>query len=377
MKFTEEQLIWQKKAREFAENELRPRLDEIIDSDDFFPRDLYRRMGELGFLGMMCQKKYKGSMAGMTDVCLVTEELSKVCPSAGLILMSVAPSLMLFQKSTRFREKYLSSCIKGEITIAGGIIAPASRVNITQRQALGVKQSNQYILNGSQSFVLANQDSDLNYVSGYDQDGHMRIWVLENSEGLYRNANEINFGMKASGVGTVDYRNVIVPDEMTFDVEAEHFSFYDMIWIQCSTIALGAAEGALNQAIDYAKTRTHNFKPVIHIQFQAERIAKMAAELMAARSLIYDATTTLDGGSDDVEQLQEGYRLCKAAKSLIPDLAFDISKESMKLHGGLGYSDVRIYHYLADAAATMIMGQTTESVQEALALSLGFDSNFE
>ncbi len=364
MKFTEEQLLLQKTAREFAENEVRPRIAEIIENEGFIPRDLYKRMGELGFLGIMVKKEYGGLELGMKELCLVTEELSKVAPTLGLILMCVGPGLPGIQDVPAIREAYLADCVSGRKVFDGAVTAPEGHTNTSEWSVMAKKVDGGYILNGTKLFVTNAADVDVHQVFCFDEERHMRIFTIPgDAEGFNHDAHEVKFGMKGSGGGTCTYHDVFVADDMVVDGEVGGGEFYNNIWLQCATIALGAMEGALDQAISYAKQRTFDFKPVASIQAQAQRIAKLKCSVVACNSLIYDACSDYE----DADTLQDAYLKSQVAKAFVPTVAFEVTRECMKLHGGLGYSDVRIYHYFADAVAGAIMDQTTEFLLESIA----------
>lgn len=374
MLFTENQLLLRRTAQQFAETEIRPRLGEILESEGFVPRDLYKRLGDLGFIGLMVPKNRGGMGAGLTEVCIVTEELSKVAPTFGLILMCVAPGLAGFTESDEFCDKYMDRCLSGELIFCGAVTAPEGHTNVSEWQKLATRDGDDYILNGTKLFVSCSIACDLHEVFGLDENGRMKIWVMEgDAPGFTHNAPEVKFGMKASGGGTVSYKDVRVPSSMCFDAEVGDGTFYDEIWLQCASIALGAAEGALDQAIEYTKNRSHNFKPVAHIQAVAEHIARLKVQVLAANSLIYDAASLFDNPATRAES---GLK-CKAAKVFVPDVAFNVTKEATKLHGGLGYSHVGVYHYFADAIATMIADQTTEYLLENIARVIELDTEFE
>lgn len=370
MKFTEEQLLLQKTARDFAENEIRPRLNEIIENEGFIPRDMYKRMGELGFIGLMCKKENGGLGLGRTELCLVTEEVSKVAPTLGLLLMCVTPGLVDLQDVPVFKEKYLADIIAGDKVFDGAVSAPEGHTNYAEWPAMAKKVDGGWVLNGTKLFVTAAAGVDVHEVYAIDEDKNIHIMVIEgDAEGFNHDAHEIKFGMKGSGGGTCTYKDVFVPDELVIDGQVGEGDGYNTLWVQCATIALGAMEGALDTAIEYAKNRTFNFKPVASIQAQALRIAKLEAKTLACNALIYDACQDYDNGNTDAAWLKS-----QAAKTFVADNAFEVTRECMKLHGGLGYSDVRIYHYFADAVAVAIMDLTTEYVLEAMALGMGLST---
>lgn len=364
MQFTEEQLLLQKTARDFAEQEVRPRLSEIIENEGYIPRDLYKRMGELGFMRLMVKREYGGLELGMKELCLVTEEVSKVAPALGLILMCVTPGLPGIQDVPALREAYLEKCMAGDLVFDGAVTAPEGHTNQTEWQVVAKKVEGGYVLNGTKLFVTSAAGVDVHQVFAFDEERHMRIFTISgDAEGFNHDAHEIKFGMKGSGGGTCVYKDVFCPDDMVVDGEVGEGDYYNNIWLQCATITLGAMEGALDQAIDYAKTRTFDFKPVAAIQAQAQRIARLKCKAVACNSLIYDACCDYE----HPETLRDAHLKSQIAKAYVADTAFEVTRECMKLHGGLGYSDVHIYHYFADAVAGAIMDQTTEYLLESIA----------
>lgn len=368
MKFTEEQLLLQKTAHDFAQDEILPRIDEVIKNDGYIPRDMYKRMGELGFYGIMVEKKYGGLGLGLTELCLVAEEISKVAPSLGLILMCVAPRSVTNQYHEKIREKYLPGILAGDLVIHGAATPPTGQTNNAEFTTFAKKVDGGYVLNGTRLFSTNAHACDVHQAYGLDEDGNLLCFTFPgDTPGFNHDAPEIKFGMKGSGGGTCTYKDVFVPDDMVMPGSVGRSDHYYMIWSVASAIALGAMEGAFDKAFDYANTRTHNFKPITSIQYQAHRIALMKTKIEACRSLLYDGTSAYE--SEDT--LEEAHMKSMMSKALTPSVAFDVTRECMRLHGGLGYSDVHIYHYFADAVCTAIMDQTTEILLDNIARSLG------
>lgn len=367
MRFTEEQLMLQKTAREFAENEVAPRIDEIIKNEGFMPRDLYKRMGTLGFIGIMVPEEYGGSGLGMTEMIIVTEELCKIAPTLGLALMCVAPGLVPLSELPVFRERYLADVISGDKVFDGAVTDPSGHTNQPEWPVMAKKVDGGYVVNGTKLYVSYAAGVDVHEVYALDENREMKILVIEGDQkGFNHDAPEVKFGMKGSGGGTCTYHDVFVPDDLIIPTTVGAGEGYNWIWLQCATIAQGAMEGALAQATAYAKARTHDFKPIAQMQAQAERIALYHAKAMTTRALIYDACDAYANGDTE-----DAFLKSQVAKAIVPTVAYDVVKECVKLHGGLGYSDVHIYHYFTDVVSTAIMDLTTEYVLETIAGSIG------
>lgn len=372
MKFTEEQQLLRKTVRDFAEGEVRPRIDEIIENDGFVPRDIYERMGELGFIGMMCKPEDGGMGAGRTELAIVVEELSKVAPTLGLLLMCVAPSLPDYQHVPVFKERYMADVMAGRKVFDGAVTDPAGHTNQPEWPVMAKRVEGGYVLNGTKLFVSSAAGVDVQEVYAMCEDRVVRKMIVEDgAPGFNHDAHEVKFGMKGSGGGTCLYKDVFVPDELVIDGSigagdgaAEG---YNTIWVACAAIALGAMEGAFEQATSYAKTRTFDFKPVASIQAQAQRIERMHGQVLACNALLYDCAQDYDLAGD----IQSAHLKAQAAKVFISETAFEVTRACMKLHGGLGYSDVHVYHYFTDAVAASIMDLTNEFVLEGMALETG------
>lgn len=364
MKFTEEQLLLQKTARDFAQNEVLPRIDEVIENEGFIPRDMYKRMGELGFFGILVDKENGGLGLGPTELCIVAEELSKVAPTLGLILMCTAPRTAQIQPAPKLKEKYLPGILSGDLVIHGAATPPQGQTNNSEFTVFAKKVDGGYVLNGTRLFSTSAHACDVHQAYGLDEEGKMHIFTFEDgTPGFNHDAPEVKFGMKGSGGGTCTYKDVFVPDDMVIDGAVGKSDYFYMIWLVAASIALGAMEGALDQAIKYTTTRTFNHKPVASIQAQAHRIAKMKCTAVACNTLVYSACEAYE----DEATLDDAHLKSMIAKAYVPTKAFDVTRECMRLHGGLGYSDVHIHHFFADVVCTAIMDQTTEILLENIA----------
>lgn len=372
-RWTDEQRRLQAIARSYAEDELAPRIHEIIENEGFMPRDLFKRMGELGFIGLLCDKENGGSGLGITELTIVTEEISKVSPSVAIILASIAPGLIALQNVPEFKKRYLADIISGEKVFDGAVTDPAGHTNISEWPIMATKVDGGYLINGTKLFTTSAAGVDIHEVYCLDENREMKIFIIEEgAPGFSHDAPEKKFGMKGTGGGTIIYKDVFVPDALEIPTEVGGGDFYNVLWLGASTMALGAMEGLLTQATDWAMNRSIGNKPLAAMQAQAERIALLYAKMLTCRSLIYDAAADYDAG--EISETAASIK-CQVSKSLIPTVAFEVTRECVKLFGGKGYSNVEYYHLFTDAVGTAIADQTTEYVLEALAHSLNFPEN--
>lgn len=365
--FTEEQKLLQQTVRDFAENEIRPRIKEIETSHDkFIPRDLYKRMGELGFFKTYVPKEYGGLGLGATEACIITEELSKVSPTFGLVLMCVMPGAM-FLTTNEHTQKYLEPVMNGDMVMNGGVTAPEGHTNVSEWSILARRKDNGWALNGGHLFNTNNTAVDLHKAVGLCDDGKMRAFLFEGTaEGYEHSTPEFKFGMVSSG-GTSTYKDLWVPDELTFPYSVGTSFFYYNLYVICPMIALGGAEGLLAETIDWCKTRTKNFQPLNKMQAVGQKLAKLYTQLTVCRTEIYDACALLD----NVDTRDEGCLKAQMSKAYVPAVSVEVCRECIKLFGGLGYHDVTKFHYLADALAAGIMDLPTDYHYEGVAKLLG------
>ena len=269
----------------------------------------------------------------------------------------------------------MDDVLAGRKVFDGAVTDPSGHTNQSEWPVMAKKVDGGYVLNGTKLFTSGAAGVDVQEVYAMCEDRAVRKMIVEDgAPGFNHDAHEIKFGMKGSGGGTCLYKDVFVPDELVVngqvgasEGEAEG---YNTIWVACAAIALGAMEGAFEQACEYAKHRTFNFKPVTSIQAQAQRIAKLQTKVMASSALLYDCAQDYDITHD----IEAAHLKAQASKVFISETAFEVTRECMKLHGGLGYSDVHIYHYFADAVAASIMDLTNEFVLEAIALETGLST---
>lgn len=368
-RLTSEQKELQRIARDFAENEVAPRINEIVTNEGFMPKELYKRMGELGFLGLMVDKENGGGGKGITELTIVTEELSKVSPSLSIVLASAGPGLAPLQNVPEFKARYLHGIMNGDLVFSGAVTDPTGHTNVSEWPIMAKSVPGGYVITGTKLFVTSAAGTDVHEVYCLDENRDMKIFIIERTApGFYCDAPEKKFGMLGTGGGSIVYQDVFVPAELEIPTEVGGGDFYNLLWLGASTMALGAAEGSLARATEHVMNKTYDFKPIASIQAQAERIALLYAKVLTARSLIYDAATDYDRGGDCAKAAE---LKCQAAKSFIPTLCYEVTKECVKLFGGMGYSHVEHYHLFEDTVGTAIADQTTEYVLETLAHSLG------
>lgn len=362
---TEEQLMVQQAARDFAKEELLPGVIER-DEKQFFPAELRQKMGELGFMGMMTDTAYGGSGLDTISYVLVMEELSKIDASAS-VCMSVNNSLYSWGLEKfgthEQKEKYLTPCAKGEKLGAFALSEPEAGSDATSQHTEAIDMGDYYLLNGTKNWITNGYNADYYIVIAqtHRELGHKGINVLiveKGMEGFVVGPKENKLGIRASDTCSLNFTDVKVPKANRIGEDGFGFRFamktLDGGRIGIAAQALGIAAGALEFSLAYAKERKAFGKPIHDHQAIAFKLADMATRVEAARMLVYKAAWLKDQGADYSEA-------AAMAKMYASDVAMWATVEAVQIHGGYGY--VKEYHVerlMRDAKITQIYEGTNE-----------------
>ncbi len=362
---TEEQLMVQQAARDFAKEELLPGVIER-DEKQFFPAELRHKMGDLGFMGMMTDTAYGGSGLDTISYVLVMEELSKIDASAS-VCVSVNNSLYSWGLEKfgthEQKEKYLTPCAKGEKLGAFALSEPEAGSDATSQHTEAIDMGDYYLLNGTKNWITNGYNADYYLVIAqtHRELGHKGINVLiveKGMEGFVVGPKENKLGIRASDTCSLNFTDVKVPKANRIGEDGFGFRFamktLDGGRIGIAAQALGIAAGALEFSLAYAKERKAFGKPIHDHQAIAFKLADMATRVEAARMLVYKAAWLKDQGEDYSEA-------AAMAKMYASDVAMWASVEAVQIHGGYGY--VKEYHVerlMRDAKITQIYEGTNE-----------------
>jgi len=367
MKFelTEEHLMIQQAARDFAQNELLPGVIER-DNKQEFPAEQIKKMGELGFMGMMVDPKYNGAGLDTISYVLAMEEISKVDASASVV-MSVNNSLVCWglEKfgTEEQKEKYLKPLASGEKIGAFCLSEPEAGSDATSQKTTAIDKGDHYLLNGNKNWITNGSSASVYLVMAQtDLDkGHRGINCLiveRGMEGFVVGKKEDKMGIRGSDTHSLMFQDVKVPKENRIGDEGFGFKFAMKVLsggrIGIAAQALGIASGAYELSIKYAKERATFGKPIGMHQGVGFKLADMATEIEAARLMCLKAAWLKDQGENfDKESAM--------AKLFASDVAMKHTVEAVQIHGGYGY--VKEYHVerlMRDAKITQIYEGTSE-----------------
>lgn len=362
---TEEHLMIRDAARDFAKTELLPGVIER-DTHQRFPTEQVKKMGELGFLGMMASPKYGGGGMDTISYVLVMEELSKVDASASVIV-SVNNSLVCWGLDTYAneaqKEKYLTKLTTGESIGAFCLSEPEAGSDATSQKTTAIDKGDHYVLNGTKNWITNGNSADFYIVIAQTdkEKKHKGInaFIVEKGwDGFEVGVKEDKLGIRGSDTHSLIFNDVKVPKENRIGEDGFGFKFAMKSLsggrIGIAAQALGIASGAYELARDYSKVRKAFGTEICNHQAIAFKLADMHTNITAARHLVMQSAWDKDQGRD--------YDMSGAmAKLFASQTAMDTSVEAVQVFGGNGY--VKEYHverFMRDAKITQIYEGTSE-----------------
>lgn len=362
---SEEHIAVRDAAREFAQKELK---NGVIERDTHmtYPTEQIKRMGELGFLGMMVDPEYGGGGMDTLSYVLAMEEISKVDNSCSVI-MSVNNSLVCWGiqqfGSEEQKKKYLPKLATGEWIGAFCLSEPEAGSDATSQRTTAVDMGDYYLLNGTKNWITNGGTSSVHLVIAQTNPelGHKGInaLIVESSwEGVTIGGKEDKLGIRSSDTHSIMYSDVKVPKSNRIGEDGFGFKFAMKTLsggrIGIAAQALGIAAGAYELALGYSKERSAFGKPIHKHQAIAFKLADMATEIEAARLLVYRSAWMKDHGLN--------YDTASSmAKLFASEVAMKVTVEAVQVHGGYGF--VKEYHVerlMRDAKITQIYEGTSE-----------------
>lgn len=373
--FTEEQLMIQQAARDYAQREL---IKDVIERDEgaIYPTEHVKNLAELGFLGMLVSEEWDGGGMDTISYVLAMEEISKVDASASVI-MSVNNSLVCYglEKfgNDAQKEKYLKPLARGEKIGAFLLSEPEAGSDATKQRTTAEDKGDYYLLNGTKNWITNGNSASTYLVIAHThpEKGHKGINVFivdRHSEGISVGPHENKMGMRSSDTHSVMFTDVKVPRENRIGEDGFGFKFAMKTLeggrIGIASQALGIASGALELALKYAKERKAFGTEIINHQAIAFKLSDMAVKVENARNLCLKAAWLKDQG--------QPYGTASAmAKQYAADIAMEVTTEAVQIHGGYGY--VKEYHVerlMREAKLTQIYEGTSEVQKIIISRSL-------
>ena len=362
---TEEQILIRETAKEFTNNHLLPGVIER-DENQQFPKDQIKKLGELGFMGMMVDPKYGGGGMDTVSYVLAMEEFSKVDASTSVIV-SVNNSLVCWGIETYGndfqKEKYLRLLATGEKIGAFCLSEPEAGSDATSQRTTAIEKEDHYLLNGTKNWITNGNSASIYLVIAqtHPEKGHKGInaFIVEKDfEGFVVGPKENKLGIRGSDTHSIMFTDVKVPKENRIGEDGFGFKFAMKTLsggrIGIAAQALGIASGSLEFSLKYSKERKAFGKEINKHQAIAFKLAEMATEVEAARLLCIKAAWLKDNGMNYDEA-------SAVAKLYSSDIAMKASVEAVQIHGGYGFvKDYHVERLMRDAKITQIYEGTSE-----------------
>lgn len=363
--YTEEHKAVQAAARDFAINELLPGVIER-DTHQKFPESQIKKMGELGFMGMMVDPKYNGGGMDTISYVLAMEEISKIDASAS-VCMSVNNSLVCWGLETfgteEQKEKYLKRLATGSVIGAFCLSEPEAGSDATSQRTTAEDKGDHYLLNGTKNWITNGNSASVYIVIAqtHPEQKHKGINALiveKGMPGFTVGKKEDKMGIRGSDTHSLMFTDVKIPKANRIGEEGFGFKFAMTTLnggrIGIAAQALGIASGSFELALKYAKERKAFGKVLSEHQAIQFKLAEMATKIEAARLMVHKAAYLKDYKKDFV-------KAAAMAKLFASQIAQEVTTEAVQIHGGYGY--VKEYHVerlMRDAKITQIYEGTTE-----------------
>ena len=373
--YSEEQIMIQQAARDYAQREL---IKDVIERDEKaeFPTEHIKNLAELGFLGMLVDEKWDGGGMDTVSYVLAMEEISKIDASASVV-MSVNNSLVCYglekYGTDEQREKYLKPLARGEKIGAFLLSEPEAGSDATKQRTIAEDKGDYYLINGTKNWITNGNSASTYLVIAHThpEKGHRGInaFIVEkDSPGISIGPHENKMGMRSSDTHSVMFTDVKVPKENRIGEDGFGFKFAMKTLeggrIGIASQALGLASGALERALQYSQERKAFGTEIFNHQSVAFKLSDMAVKVENARNLCLKAAWLKDQGLP--------YGTASAmAKQYAADIAMEVTTEAVQIHGGYGY--VREYHVerlMREAKLTQIYEGTSEVQKIIISRSL-------
>ena len=354
--------------RDFAEKEIKPKMMEW-DETQFFPVELFKKLGHLGLMGVIVPTEYGGSGFGYFEYITVVSEISKVCGSIGLSVAahnSLCTGHILYHGSEAQKKKYLPKLATAEWIGAWGLTETGTGSDAGGMNTTAVKDGDHWIINGSKNFITHAISGDVAVVivrTGEKGDSHgMSAFIIEKgTPGFMSGKKENKLGMRASETAELIFNNCRVHKDQLIGKEGEGFQqamqILDGGRISIGSLGLGIAKGAYEAALQYSKEREQFGQPISKFQAIAFKLADMATDIEVSELLLLQSAFLKDNHKNLTKE-------SAMAKLFSSEVAVSVSNEAVQIFGGYGYTkDFPVEKFYRDSKLCTI-GEGTSEIQK-------------
>ncbi|WP_319534276.1 acyl-CoA dehydrogenase family protein [uncultured Vibrio sp.] len=375
----EDQRAFSDTAQQFAEERLAPMAAEW-DEKQIFPKAILREAGELGFLSLYTPEEQGGLGLSRLDASIIFEQLSMGCTSttAFMTIHNMVSWMVASFAREDVKDKFCPQLVTGRYLGSYCLTEPNAGSDAASLTTTATKKGDQYILNGSKTFISGAGDTDVLVVmarTGQPGAKGISAFVVEaNAKGISYGRKEPKMGWNSQPTRAVTFENVAVPASQLLGEEGQGFVVamkgLDGGRINIATCSVGTAQQALNHSTQYMQERKQFGKSLAQFQGLQFKLADMATELVAARQLVRYAASKLDKGDPDATTY------CAMAKRFATDVGFQVCDQALQLYGGYGYiKEYPMERYFRDVRVHQILEGTNEIMRLIIARRLLSESS--
>ncbi|MFJ1379453.1 acyl-CoA dehydrogenase family protein [Capnocytophaga canimorsus] len=363
--YSETQNMVAESARDFAEKYIRPYIMQWDEAQEF-PVDVFRKAGEMGFMGVLVPEMYGGSNLGYHEYIAIIEEISKVDPSIGLSIAahnSLCTNHILSFGNEAQKSKWLPKLASGEWIGAWGLTEHNTGSDAKGMHTVARKEGETWVINGTKNFITHGKSGDIAVIiarTGEKGDNHgMTAFAIEKgTAGFSSGKKENKLGMRASETAELVFQDCRIPDANRLGEVGEGFiqamKILDGGRISIGALALGIAKGAYEASVKYAQEREQFGKPIFQFQSIAFKLADMATEIEASELLLHKAAFLKNEGRNVT-------KLGAMAKMYASEVCVRVATDAIQIHGGYGYTkDFPVEKFFRDSKLCTIGEGTTE-----------------
>jgi butyryl-CoA dehydrogenase len=364
---TEEQRMFRRMVRDFAEREIAPRAEEI-DATDEFPWDVFHKMGEVGLLGLPFAEEYNGSASDYISMVIALEEVARVSGSMAITLDAhtslCCEPIYLFGTEEQ-KQKYLAPLARGEKVGAFGLTEPQAGSDAGATRTRAVRDGDEWVINGQKNFITNGSIADVLVITAKtDPDkgtrGISSFIVEKDTPGFEPGRDEKKMGLKGSVTSELFFENCRVPAQNLLGRENEGFRQFlvtlDAGRVAIAAMAVGLAQGAFERALAYAQEREQFGRPIADFQAIQWMLADSATDIDAARLMVYRAAWRKDEG-------QRFSQEASMAKLFATQVSERVCWRAIQVHGGYGYAREYAVERMYRDQRLCAIGEGTNEIQ--------------
>jgi len=372
---TEQQQVIRDLARQIAEEKIKPVRAELDEKEEF-PWTIVKDLADTDMFGVFVPEKYGGVGGGCLDLCLVMEEISRVC--SGVAVSYAASALgsqtLLEYGSDAQKQKYLPAIASGQRLAAFALTEETAGSDASAIKTTAIREKEGYRLNGTKRFITNGGEAEIyTIIALTDKEkgarGASAFLVEKETPGFSFGRKEKKMGIRTSATRELVFEDCLIPGENLIGREGMGFIMALRLLGRARPVigaqAVGLAQGALEAAVDYARQRIQFGHPIIALQAVQHMLADMAMQVEAARSLVYATARTIDGGAKNFS------KEAAMAKVFASDVAMKVTTDAVQILGGVGYMrDYPVEKMMRDAKITQIYEGTNQVLRNEIAAEL-------